>query len=67
MAMMPSGEIVPLNEDLLKAFRETGLVRGEPATLVAVGDTVIVNGRECRVRKVTDKDIVLRPIPVTPA
>ena len=62
--MLPSGEIVPLSDGQVKAFHETGLVRGQAAHIVSVGDVVLVNGRACRVRKVTHRDIVLRPIPV---
>lgn len=63
MAMMPDGEIVPLTEEAAREVATTGRIRGVAVQLVRIGDVVNVNGRDCRVRKVTDKDIILRPVP----
>lgn len=63
MAMMDDGSLVPLDEEQAKKLLNTGLHDGTPATLVRVGDQVVVNGRLCHVRKVTRKDIILRPAP----
>ena len=63
MGMLPSGEIVPLSDGEAAELAATGRVRGVAAQLVAIGDKVMVSGRACVVRKVTAKDIILRPIP----
>lgn len=65
--MTPNGDIIPLDPDEVEKLRKAignGKLVGHQ--IVSIGDLVIVNGRECRVRKITNKDIILRPVPISP-
>jgi hypothetical protein len=54
-----------VEEDLTKAAKDVGEETPPPAVraiLLRVGDTIRANGYLYRVRKVTPKDIVIRPL-----
>jgi hypothetical protein len=65
-----SGEIIPIDNGLAKVFEKAAQgLNGDPDLLrrfpqvFRVGEEIDLVGRKYRVRKITKKDLILRPIP----